>query len=207
MVVLFENQDICRGIISYSENNYLFLGVVNKSIQIAYFNEHGNHNTSFESGMDGISRTEESIESGFRKMLNVYKYAIRPGRFKSVLVLYENRLDMDLRECFIESILHDQQRIFRWVSEKCDKENTYWFNLACQFGGVKFLKILKEMGFIWDVTTTLEAAEFGKLDSLVWLFDNGCPLDERVIVRAAVKGYDDIIVWCSDIIYDPPVVI
>jgi len=63
------------------------------------------------------------------------------------------------------------------------------------------------MGFIWDVTTTLEAAEFGKLDSLVWLFDNGCPLDERVIVRAAVKGYDDIIVWCSDIIYDPPVVI
>lgn len=206
MVDIFNNSDVCRLILSYSKNDFLFTGTINKTSHDSYVKEHDSlTTTTFSEGMYGFSRTEESTESGFRKMLNVYKHAIRLGRSDRVLQLYENRLCMDLRECFVYSIRYKRLGIFEWISSKVDRENTYWFNLAAQFGDIECLKILKDMGFSWSSDTSLESAEFGKIDGLRWLYEKGCPMDERVIVRAAVKGYEDIVVWCSDIICEPPI--
>ncbi|CAM9532813.1 unnamed protein product [Pylaiella littoralis] len=114
---------------------------------------------------------------------------------------------MDIRECFIDSILYDRLDIFNWICGRCDLKNTYWFNLASQFGNIVFLKVMYRLGFAWDETTTLEAAEFGHLKILIWLYENGCPIDERVILRSAVKGYEDIVTWSSEIICDARVLL
>ncbi len=206
MFDIFNNSDVCRLIVSYLKRDYLFAGTINKAFCGSYVEEHGSScvTTSYSEGMDGFSRTEESIESGFRKMLNVYKHAIRLDRIDRVRQLYDNRLCIDLRESFIDSINYKRMDIFDWISSKCDPENPYWFNLAARFGNTDCLQILRGLGFVWNSDTTLEAAEFGKIDSLMWLYDKGCPMDERVIVRSAVKGYEEIVVWCSGIIYNPP---
>lgn len=206
MFDIFNNSDVCRLILSYSEKNYLFAGTINSVFYGAYIDEKGSCvTTSYSEGLDGFSRTEESIESGFRKMLNVYKHAIRLDRIDRVLQLYGNRICIDTRECFIDSMNYNRLDIFEWISSKGDPENTYWFNLAAQFGNVECLKILLDLNFAWSSDTTLESAEFGKIDCLIWLYDHGCPMDERVIVRSAVKGYEEIVAWCSGIIYDSPV--
>ena len=205
MYDLFENIEICRTIVSFSDNEYLFLGTVNKNIHGSYVDEHDATTTSYSAGIEGGARTQESIESGFRFMVNVYKHAVRLGRMETILHFYEARLSVDIRECFIDSILYDRDDIFRWVVCKCDPENTYWFDLACHFGKIRFLAILEESGFAWSTNTSLEAAEFGQFDALVWLYDRGCPMDERVILRSAVKGYEDIVEWYSGIVYYPPV--
>ena len=127
MFDIFNNSDVCRLILSYSEKNYLFAGTINRIFHGSYIDEHGSSNitTSYSEGLDGFSRTEESTESGFRKMLNVYKYAIRLDRMDRVLQLYENRLCIDIRECFIDSMNYNRLDIFAWISSKGDPENTY----------------------------------------------------------------------------------
>ena len=207
MFDIFNNSDVCGLVVSYSKKDFLFTGTINKAFHGSYVKEHGSSciTTSYSEGMDGLSRTEESIESGFRKMLNVYKHAIRLDRIDRVLQLYDKRLCIDLRECFIDSINYKRLDVFNWIALKCDPDNPYWFSLAAKFGNIDCLKVLKELRFVWNSDTTLEAAEFGNIDSLMWLYDQGCPMDERVIVRSAVKGYEEIVVWCSGIIYKPPV--
>lgn len=204
MFDLFENPDICANIVSYSSHDYLFIATINKTFCDSHPPE---KKTSFNNGLYSPSRVDESTDSGFEQMLNVYKHAIRLDRAWAVEQLYENRLCIDIRECFVDSILYQRPDIFTWVCPKCDPDCDYWFNLAAQFGRIKYLEILKSLNFKWGPDTTLSAAEFGKLNGLMWLYDNGCPMDERVIVRSAVKGYEEIIVWCSGIIYDPPVAI
>lgn len=205
MFNVFENFDITRHIFSYANSDYLFFGTVSKNCMKCYMNIHNKTTTSFNSGLDGYNRIEESIDSGFRKKLNVYIYAIKMDSFETMKHLYSRRLHFDLRVNFIDSILFNRLDMFKWISRDIDKESTYWFTLAAQFGKIPFLEALKDLGYPFCTDTTLEAAEFGNIDALKWLYENGCPIDERVIVRAAVKGYEEIIVWCSGIVYDPPV--
>ena len=206
MFDIFNNSDVCILILSFTENDYLFAGSINKVFHDSYMKERAlSTTTSYSEGMRGFSRTEESTESGFRSMLNVYKHAIRLDRLDRMIQLDNNRLCIDIRECFIDSINYKRLGIFEWICSRCDPGNPYWFNLAAQYGNTDCLKVLRTLGFAWNTDTTLEAAEFGKIDVLVWLYVQGCPIDERVVVRSAVKGYEEIVAWCSGIIYEPPV--
>ena len=208
MLDVFHNYDICRSVLSFTSNDYLFLATVNKTMRKSYADEFGFTSTSYRSGiMESSSRTSESIDNGFKNMVNVYKHAIRLGSLRAVHQFYERMLHIDLRECFVDSIMYERLDIFKWISQGCDPGNTYWYSTASRTGKIPFLKNLKDREFAWDSNTTLEAAESGHTDSLIWLYENGCPMDERVITRAAVKGYDDIVVWASLMILDPPILL
>ncbi|CAM9532882.1 unnamed protein product [Pylaiella littoralis] len=74
MFDLFQNREICRNILSFTENDYLFMGTINHNFNKSYRGQHLLTKTSYIAGIDGYTRTDESIESGFKKIENVYRY-------------------------------------------------------------------------------------------------------------------------------------
>ena len=58
---------------------------------------------------------------------------------------------------------------------------------ATEYGNLEVIKWLKENGCPWDTRTCTFAALNGHLEVLKWLKENGCPWDTRTYSNAAVK--------------------
>jgi hypothetical protein len=47
----------------------------------------------------------------------------------------------------------------------------------------------------WNQTSYLLAAELGQLAIIIWARSHGCPIDEEICNRAAMKNHVDILNW------------
>ncbi len=75
--------------------------------------------------------------------------------------------------------------------------------IAVSKGNLECLKYTHvDMNCKWNVTLSNVAAEMGKLDSLIYLDKNGCPLNQDVCYYAALKGHLDCLIYAHESGYE-----
>ena len=71
----------------------------------------------------------------------------------------------------------------------------YLCEAAARGGHVEKLKILREIGWRWDIGTCSAASRSGNLEVLQWARANGAPWDSTTCSRAARGGHLEVLQW------------
>ena len=71
----------------------------------------------------------------------------------------------------------------------------YLCEAAARGGHVEKLKILREIGWRWDIGTCSAASRSGNLEVLQWARANGAPWDWQTCMRAAAGGHLEVLQW------------
>lgn len=85
--------------------------------------------------------------------------------------------------------------IISFINIKNDIDTAKWCAFSIKNHRMDMLLLMRNCGFQYDTESSLAAAEMGDLNLLKWVVNDGCPWDERVILRAAIHGFDDIVDW------------
>ena len=79
-----------------------------------------------------------------------------------------------------------------------DLPDNCWSKAAAQFGNLDCLKYLHENGCPWNVWTCVSAASRGNLDCLKYLHENNCPWNEYAPAYAAANNHFDCLQYICE---------
>lgn len=70
-------------------------------------------------------------------------------------------------------------------------------SLAAGVGDIEVIELLHK-SIPWNVEATYYAAEYGQLETLKYLHENGCPWNSNTCARAAGKGHLDCLIYLHE---------
>ena len=84
------------------------------------------------------------------------------------------------------------------ISVNNQDDASKWCTFAVKKQRMDMLLTFRNNNFPYNTDCTLAAAESGDLKLLKWLVLDTCPWDQRVILRAAVLDFEDIVDWAVE---------
>lgn len=130
--------------------------------------------------------------------------AIKHGYFKLLKMLREYNCPWT-QSCWKIAALKDKLEILKWILEngitidKNDLNEEFFANLVANFVSIEMLQFIKNLGCKWDKSAyshPFDCDNFGPTkETLEWLYDNGCPLNETLCYIAAYHGDLETMQW------------
>ena len=106
---------------------------------------------------------------------------------------------IDQKHCMLLAARNGKLNIMKWLhANKTPSLSSLVFREAALFGSLENLKWLYEKQCPWNEWTFRDAAKFGSLDNIKWLYKNKCPWDEYTLRVAIKNGSLEIVIWLLD---------
>jgi hypothetical protein len=131
--------------------------------------------------------------------------AAKLERIEMLEYLGDNLDESDLcSELYRDAAERGLLKVFHWMRVtkqfKLDKsDETALYDIAASNGHLDLIKLMRSLGVEWNDDATLAAAGSDSTDMLVWLVENGCPIDLDDVVMVVVDRCNvNMLKWILD---------
>ncbi len=131
-----------------------------------------------------------------------------PFNMEAVLFVYgtlELIQKYDLTKCEDQGIpascaaARGDLNLLKWLHEKHFCLNGYTLDCAARWGHLHIMQWMKEIGNLpWSKQTMQQAVQFGSVENLQWMVDNGCPEPHIQTYCAIDNGHLEVVKWLYD---------